>query len=290
MRRYLALVPARPYLEHHPAREEAELREYMGAAYDRSRLERYQAQLDAEFATYADEERFYRTSQAYLYNLTAFAMTGTKLPYLRELARRVPPGSRVLDYGCGIGSDGLVLLEAGYRVEFAEFDNPSVAYLRWRLRRRGVEAPVHDLDTEVPGGFAAAYAFDVIEHVRDPFAFLAEMERRARLVEVNLLEGEPDDQALHYDLPVEDLLRYAARRRLVSYRVLHGRSHLVLYRPELVGRLGRALNHGRLRVGGTRAARRTARPSLRRTGRASAREEPAAGLPRSRAGRPSTRR
>ena len=260
-------MPARPYLDHDPAREEAELCEYMGAAYDRSRLERYQVQLDAEFASYADEERFYRASQAYLYNLTAFAMTGTKLPYLRELTRRVSPGARVLDYGCGIGSDGLMLLEAGYRVEFAEFDNPSVAYLRWRLRRRGVEAPVHDLDAEVPGGFEAAYAFDVIEHVREPFAFLGEMERRARLVEVNLLEGEPEDQALHHDLPVADLLKYAARKELVSYRVLHERSHLVLYRPEPVGRFGRVVNHGRLRVGGlTRAAAETVVPSLRGKG------------------------
>ena len=93
-------------------------------------------------------------------------MTGTKLPYLRELARHVPPGSRLLDYGCGIGSDGLLLLEAGYRVEFADFDNPSTEFLRWRLERRGLDAPVHDLDKEVPDGFDAAYAFDVIEHVR----------------------------------------------------------------------------------------------------------------------------
>jgi SAM-dependent methyltransferase len=253
-RRYVSAVPAAPTLEQDPAREEAELRDYMGQAYERRRLERYQAQLDAEFESYSDEERFYRSSHAYLYNLTAFAMTGTKLPYLRELARRVPPGSRVLDYGCGIGSDGLMLLEAGYRVEFAEFDNPSVAYLRWRLRRRGLEAPIHDLDAEVPGGFDAAYAFDVIEHVHDPFGFLAEMERRARLVEVNLLEGEPEDQALHHDLPIERVLRHAARHRLVTYRVLHGRSHLVLYRPEPAGAVERVLNRGRLRVGRLRRA------------------------------------
>ena len=77
----------------------------------------------------------------------------------------MPPGSRLLDYGCGIGSDGLMLLEAGYRVEFADFDNPSTEYLRWRLEQRGFDAPVHDLDKDVPDGFDAAYAFDVIEHV-----------------------------------------------------------------------------------------------------------------------------
>src|ERR1044072_1186672 len=125
-------------------------------------------------------------------------MTGTKLPYLRQLLRNLPTGARLLDYGCGIGSDGLLLLEAGYRVEFADFANPSVEYLRWRMRRRGLEAPTHDLATGVPEGFHAAYAFDVIEPVPDPFAFLQEMEQRARLVEVNFLEPEIGDQALHH--------------------------------------------------------------------------------------------
>lgn len=257
-------MPARPTLELDAAREEAELRAYLGDAYDRGRLERYQDQLDAEFEVCADEERFYRTSHAYLYNLTAFAMTGTKLPYLRELTGHVQPGSRVLDYGCGIGSDGLILLEAGYRVEFAEFDNPSVAYLRWRLRRRGLEAPVHDLDGEVPGGFDAAFAFDVIEHVSDPFAFLEEMERRARLVEVNLLEPEPDDQELHHELPVAELRRHVGRRELVRYRVLHGRSHLVVYRPELAGAPARVANRARIAAGGLR--RSAARPIRRLRG------------------------
>ena len=134
-----------------PDLERAELERYLGPAFELDRLQRYEAQLEREFESASDERTFYRTSEGYLYNLTAFAMTATKLPYLHELTALVPPGSRVLDYGCGIGSDGLLLLEAGYRVEFADFDNPSTTYLRWRLAERGLEAPVHDLDGDVPG-------------------------------------------------------------------------------------------------------------------------------------------
>ncbi|MEX2194882.1 MAG: methyltransferase domain-containing protein [Thermoleophilaceae bacterium] len=242
-------MPPAPPLELDPAREESELRAYLGDDYERDRLEGYQAQLDREFEEVGDEDAFYRTSNGYLYNLTAFAMTGTKLPYLRELTRRLEPGARILDYGCGIGSDGLLLLEAGYRVEFADFDNPSATYLRWRLEHRGLDAPVHDLDKDVPGGFDASYAFDVIEHVPDPYAFLAEMERRARLVEVNFLEPEPDDQDLHHDLPVKDLVGHAARLGLLYYRVLHGRSHLVIYRSEPGGPAARVASLGRLAAG-----------------------------------------
>jgi SAM-dependent methyltransferase len=194
-------------------------------------------------------------------------MTGTKLPYLEELTSVVPPGSRVLDYGCGIGSDGLLLAKAGYQVEFADFDNPSVAYLRWRLEQLGIDAPVHDLDVHVPDGFDAAYAFDVIEHVDDAFAFLGEMERRAEIVEVNLLEPEPDEQALHHQLPIPELLRYAGQRRLLRYRLLHDRrSHLLLYRPELVGRTGRYANLCRFGVGRLIAAPNRRRYDRHRAG------------------------
>jgi SAM-dependent methyltransferase len=208
----------------------AELRGYLGPAYDHSRLEHYEEQLEAELARIGDERELYRTSEAYLYNLTAFAMTATKLPYLREVADAVPAGARILDYGCGIGSDGLALMDAGYQVEFADFDNPSTRYLRWRLEHRGVQAPIYDLDREAPPpGFDLAYAFDVIEHVDDPFAFLAKLERAARTVVVNFLEPDPGETGLHHELPIGALLRHVAEHRLRRYRVHHGRSHLVVY-------------------------------------------------------------
>jgi SAM-dependent methyltransferase len=232
-----------------PRREEDELRNYLGDEYDHSRLQRSQESLDAEWERCDDEAAFYRTSEAYLYNLTAFAMTGTKLPYLRQLTRHVPAGARLLDFGCGIGSDGLMLLEAGYDVEFADFANPSTTYLRWRLTRRGYQAAVYDLDRDVPGGFDATYAFDVIEHVSDPLALLAEMERRAKLVQVNLLAPVPEDQDLHHELPIRRLLAYATTRQLVAYERLHRRSHLVLYRPVQVGLGRRAGNLIRLAAG-----------------------------------------
>jgi len=177
-------------------------------------------------------------------------MTRTKEPYLRDLAALVPSGARVLDYGCGIGSDGLLLLEAGYDVGFADFANPSVEYLRWRLRRRGVQAPIYDLDNAPPPpGWDAVCAFDVIEHVDDPFAFLTTLEGLGRLVVVNFLEASEDEPAVHHDLPIDALLAHVARRRIRRYRRYHGRSNLVLYevgrRSAVVGRLRIAT--GRLR-------------------------------------------
>lgn len=231
-----------PKIEIDPTRERRELEDYLGDGFELDRLHQWQRTLDLEAAEIGDDQRLYRTSRAYLYNLTAFAMTQTKLPYLQRLARFLPPGSRLLDYGCGVGSDGLAMAEAGYRVSFADFDNPSVAYLRWRLERRGIEAPIYDIEREVPGGFDGAYSLDVIEHVDDPFGFLEELESRAAIVMVNLLEADAEE--LHHDLPIGVIIRRAADRRLYSYGIHHGRSHLLIYGPDAVGRLRRIRQRG----------------------------------------------
>ncbi|MHB8670310.1 MAG: glycosyltransferase [Acidimicrobiales bacterium] len=223
------------------ARDLEELRAYLGAAYDHTRLQDHEGEVAREAAALGDEAALYRSSEAYLYDLTAFAMSATKSPYLADLRRLVAPGASLLDYGCGIGSDGLRLLEGGYRVAFADFDNPSTRYLKWRLERRGHEASVYDLDSdEVPGGFDAAYAFDVLEHVDDPFELLDRLERRAALVMVNLLEheGQPvgahhadvNHALVHRELPMEALLDHARRAGLLHQARYHGRSLLVAYR------------------------------------------------------------
>jgi hypothetical protein len=211
-------------------RELDELRSYLGAKFDWNKLFRHAQLVDHEHDEMGDEETFFRTSTSYLYDLTVFAMSRTKAPYLAALRELASPGAKVLDYGCGIGSDGLQLLDDGYLVSFADFDNPSTRYLKRRLDHRCIDAPVHDLDGDVPGGFDLAYAFDVIEHVDDPFALLAELEQRAGVVMVNLLETDPGDTHLHRELPIADLLAHARGRGLLYHRVHHRRSYLVAYR------------------------------------------------------------
>jgi len=211
-------------------RDLEELRAYLGDAFDPQRLSGHRSLVDEEEAAASSESHFYRTSESYLYDLTVFSMSGTKAPYVLDLRRHVPCGATLVDYGCGIGADGLRLLELGYKVAFADFNNPSTAFLRWRLQHRGLRAEVYDLDEEVPGGFDGAYAFDVIEHVQDPFEFLSQLESRATVVAVNFLEPEPGDTHLHKPLPIPELLDHAAEQGILRYRIYHQRSHLVVYR------------------------------------------------------------
>jgi GT2 family glycosyltransferase/2-polyprenyl-3-methyl-5-hydroxy-6-metoxy-1,4-benzoquinol methylase len=218
-----------------------ELMDYLGDRYEPLRLMHSVTEVEWEEEAAPDEATFYRTSHMYLYDLTAFAVTGTKRPYLSDLRRFLPPGASLLDYGCGIGSDGLRLLDEGYRVAFADFANPSTEYLRWRLARRDADAPVYDLDADdIPAGFDAAYSFDVIEHVEDPFGFLDELERRASIVAVNFLAPDPNDTHLHKPLPIPSLLDHAAALGILHYRRYYGRSHLVIYRTRRPALRGRA--------------------------------------------------
>jgi GT2 family glycosyltransferase/2-polyprenyl-3-methyl-5-hydroxy-6-metoxy-1,4-benzoquinol methylase len=212
-------------------RGHAELRAYLGDDYDDRKFREHMHEVDAEEHAAPDELTFYRTSTAYLYDLTVFAMTGTKTPYLRAMREHVAPGARLLDYGCGIGSDGLRLLDLGYEVSFADFDNPSVQFLRWRLQQRGRTAEIFDVEKNDPTGFDAVYCFDVIEHVPDPFAFLERLERTAGIVVVNFLEPAERDVHVHKPLPVDALMeRIRTQHRLLHHQRYHGRSHLAIYR------------------------------------------------------------
>jgi hypothetical protein len=227
-----------------------DLKAYLGGDFDLHLLWNHEQAVDDEERQAPDEKLFYRTSEMYLYDLTAFAMAGTKRPYLAALRQCVPARASLLDYGCGIGSDGLRLTSAGYRVAFADFDNPSTRYLRWRLERRELEAPVYNVEEDIPGGFDAVYAFDVIEHTDDPLGFLEHLEGLASTVAVNLLEPSPEDTHLHRPLPITTILDRATSRGLIHYRKYHGRSHLLIYQSKGAGTLR---SHGQRLVGATAA-------------------------------------
>jgi len=163
-----------------------ELKEYLG--------DDFQEGLDSSWAL-ADEwrernpktkeeiERFYAETPYYVYNLLIWKESGQRPPYVHYALPhlRRSGAHRICDYGCGIGNDGLELLERGYEVVFCDFDNPSTRFLRWRIERRGLTATfIPPNEAENLKSFETLWAVDVIEHLPDPYGSLAPFLRGAR--------------------------------------------------------------------------------------------------------------
>lgn len=101
-------------------------------------------------------------------------------PELLKLAREHGATSAI-EYGCGIGSDGLALNDAGLDLSFMDYRGPVMDYLRWRLCQRGL---TEDLLTyvgedEVPAA-DMIFALDVFEHVPEPETLAEVLAGRAR--------------------------------------------------------------------------------------------------------------
>ncbi len=171
----------------------AELKEYLGPEFDPDLFRDVAAKVDAEFSRFDDPREFYRWSRTYLYDLTLWDLSGAKAPGLRLVRGLTALDDPILDYGCGIGADGLRLMGLGYRqVAFADLDNPSTRYLRWRLERRRAQAPVYNIERDPIPRHRLVYSFDVIEHVPDPRAFLKTLEGLGEIVVVSFLLEPPD--------------------------------------------------------------------------------------------------
>ena len=226
-----------------------ELKGYLGDAYDDLRVTNHRVAPQAPHGDDTPCRSGDADADTALYDLTAAAIGSASGPYRSALRRIVPPPARLLDYGCGVGSDGLRFLAEGYEVAFADYENPSTRYLRWRLEGRHVNSPVFDIEGEVPGGFDAVFAFDLMNQVQEPFALLATLEQSARVVAVNLLEEPFDPRRADMQLPIADLIAHARWQGLLYYHRFYGRSHLLIYRSAGGVQLARQLRSHALMLG-----------------------------------------
>lgn len=114
---------------------------------------------------------------------------------LSHLIRRFlgPPPLRVVDVGCGLGSYGRGLIADGYDWLGAEVSSADCAELtRLGLPHRQTDGRTLPFDA---AAFDAALCIEVLEHIDDPRAFLAEVRRVAPR---RLLVSVPNCELLGY--------------------------------------------------------------------------------------------
>lgn len=127
---------------------------------------------------------FYRDTDAYIYDLLvdhagSFRRTVRERVICRLLEREV---RTVLDYGGGIGNDAAAMAEAGLDVTLFEPGAVTAGFARSRFLRRGTGVKVVNSVSSLPDdSFDGAVCIEVLEHVVDPNAVIADLRRSVRV-------------------------------------------------------------------------------------------------------------
>jgi glycosyltransferase involved in cell wall biosynthesis len=208
------------------AAELCELRRYLGEGHDSGRLvyrseprsvePRSVGKPDAEPS---EEERLFALARRGLEGRTDHAVS--------LLQRCLPAGSSILEYGCGIGTDGLRLAEEGHSVRFADRSGLPLAYLKWRIANRGLSDRVYDLGSEeLPAGFDAVFCFDVASPGWDPVALFDQLQNIAPIVALGFFPETEGSSRIA--IPAELLTTRHRSGALVSNHQLSGGSVLLI--------------------------------------------------------------
>ncbi|MCY0935968.1 hypothetical protein [Streptomyces sp. H34-S4] len=128
---------------------------------------------------------FFRSSEAYLYNLTIWQASGNRPPYVAQAEQLLARHdiTTITDLGCGIASDTLDLAGLGYSLTPVDYDSPSTRFARWRLRRAGHDGTIHQPGL-LPQSLApeALWAIDTLDHIPDLDTQLGPLLSQCRLV------------------------------------------------------------------------------------------------------------
>jgi SAM-dependent methyltransferase len=106
-------------------------------------------------------------------------------PLVRRMRSLLPPGnSRILEVGCGTGGISLYLASQGFKVSAVDrqqYDSEALRAAREFSRRQGIALDIYLADAGAlpfePGTFECVVCSNVVEHLADPEAALAEIHR-----------------------------------------------------------------------------------------------------------------
>jgi len=176
----------------------ADFMEYQGISdeaeahrqFKQAELTAKQQWLELRPQTAADKARFYRQADYYIADLTHWLLRDSAVAAFLNMLRQYLSKYQlrtVLDYGCGIGTQGLALAEAGAEVTLMDIEGPVWDYAQWRAKKHGLFdkvrwAPLAPILDE----YDLMLCVDVIGHVPDPFRLLDELGDKARYLFYNM--------------------------------------------------------------------------------------------------------
>ncbi|MFC1653295.1 hypothetical protein ACFL1M_00415 [Patescibacteria group bacterium] len=127
---------------------------------------------------------FYKNTNEYLYNLIIWYESGDRDTFssdMDKISKRFSVSSFV-DYGCGVGNDGLLMIEKGFRAEFVDYMCPSVDFLKWRLNNRALKNVIIDVEKarKLPD-VEVFWAIDVLEHMVNPLEVVEKLSKKTKV-------------------------------------------------------------------------------------------------------------
>ena len=197
-----------------------ELREYLGVSF--------KWYLDSSWAL-AEEwnkrnrdkireiEEFYKETKNYLYNLTIWHESGDRYPYIKDFDK-IDKNYNIksfVDFGCGIGSDGIAVLERNKKVYFYDFQSPSTDFLKWRGRKR--KKKINLLYVNKVKSFPKVemiWSIDVLEHMVNPLDVFRAFSDRTRFFVHESKFGDKNEgrHPFHFDFNINILNRELIKR------------------------------------------------------------------------------
>jgi SAM-dependent methyltransferase len=172
---------------------------------------------------------------------------GRRKVFLELLDRKPPRDAEILDFGCGTGAF-LEYLDRFGSVIGVDADESAVSFCHARGRTEVLHAPLGSRLPFSDGAFDVVTTLDVIEHIEDDVAALAELRRVLRpggllLVAVPafmFLWGKQDEVSHHQRRYTARTLRGALAQ--AGFRVDRtSYFNTILFPPIAAGRLGRRL-------------------------------------------------
>jgi 2-polyprenyl-3-methyl-5-hydroxy-6-metoxy-1,4-benzoquinol methylase len=163
---------------------------------------------------YRNPLAFYQNNRWYLYDLTLYHSNYG--PYHDVygvlnfcIANKL---KKILDFGAGIGSSGIIFAKAGLDVTLADVSPILLDYAKWRFVKRGLEANFINLSQEdLPQeAFDVIIATDVFEHLAKPNDEIKKIARALKnggYLFFNITETESNTHPMHISRAI-NVLKY----------------------------------------------------------------------------------
>ncbi len=161
-----------------------ELSEFTGLSEEEvwTRVDGMAARTAALFRQSTLPDQWYTENDAYLFELANYDEDPFRDALAQMIANYQPPSkTRVLDYGCGIGTFALMLAHRGVIVTACDINIPNTKFLRFRAQKRGLTDHVEILTPEDALNRTRYYhivsCMHVLEHVENPPSLLDLLKR-----------------------------------------------------------------------------------------------------------------